>query len=182
MEIEGILNSRPVTYVDDELRSPLTTLQLIIGRRQLSKEDKTPSKTPPTIKELSRRAKYLTTVLSQFWRRWQKEYLTELRVHHNCQLKNRQPTVNVGDIVCIHKDGTPRLFWNMGVVKSLITGRVGVHRGAVVRTRIGDRVIKVTRPLKRLYPVEGVQKRQNRNTDFHITFVGNAELEQVAER
>ena len=185
VEIEGILNSRPLTYVDDELRSPLTPSQLIIGRRLLSKEDKTPSKTPPTRSELSRRAKYLTIVLSQFWRRWQKEYLTELRVHHNCQLKNRQPTVNVGDVVCIHKDGTPRLLWNMGVVKSLITGRDGVHRGAVVRTRSGDRVIEVTRPLKRLYPVEagpGVQERQNRNTDFPITFVGNAEHEHVAER
>ena len=99
--------------------------------------------------------------------------MTELRVHHNCQLKNSQPNVNVGDVVCIHKDRTPRLFWNMGVVKSLITGRDGFHRGAVVRTRSGDRVIEVTRPLKMLYPVEaglGVQERQNRNTDFSITY------------
>ena len=74
VEIEGI---RPLTYVDDhELQSLLTLSQWIIGRRLLSKEDKTPSKTPPTRSELSRRAKYLTTVLSQFWRRWQKEYLT----------------------------------------------------------------------------------------------------------
>ena len=73
----------------------------------------------------------------------------------------------------------------MGVVKSLITGRDGFHRGAVVRTRSGDRVIEVTRPLKRLYPVEagpGVLERHNRNTDFPITFVGNAEHEHVAER
>ena len=42
----------------------------------------------------------------------------------------------------------------------------------------------MTRPLKRLYPVEaglGVQECQNRNTDFPITFVGNAEKEHVAE-
>ncbi|XP_068757821.1 uncharacterized protein [Montipora capricornis] len=110
VEIEGILNLRPLTYVDDELRSPLTPSQLVIGRRLLIKEEKTPSEAPQTRSELSRRAKYLTTVLSQFWRRWQKEYVTELRVHHNCQLKNRQPTVNVGDVVCIHKDRTPRLF------------------------------------------------------------------------
>ncbi|XP_068685002.1 uncharacterized protein [Montipora foliosa] len=98
VEIEGILNSRPLTYVDNKLRSPLTPSQLVIGRRLLSKEEKTPSEAPQTRSELSRRAKYLTTVLSQFWRRWQKEYLTELRVHHNCQLKNRQPTVIVGDV------------------------------------------------------------------------------------
>ena len=64
----------------------------------------------------------------------------------------------------------------MEVVKSFITGRDGFHRGAVVRTRGGDRVIEVTRPLKKLYPVEaGLREpeRQNGNTDFPITFVGN---------
>ncbi|XP_068742560.1 uncharacterized protein [Montipora capricornis] len=184
VEIEGILNSRPLTYVDDELRSLLTPSQLVIGRRLLSKEEKTPSEAPQTRSELSRPAKYLTTVLSQFWRRWQKEYLTELRVHHNCQLKNRQPTVNVGDVVCIHNDRTPRLFWNMGVVKALITGRDGFHRAAVVRTRSGDRVIDVTRPLKKLFPVEtglGVHEHQKGNTDFPITFVGNAEQEHLVD-
>ena len=187
VEIEGILNSRPLTYVDDELRDPLTPSQLIIGRRLLSTEEKTGgprSETSQAATELSRRAKYLTTVLSQFWRRWLKEYLTELRVHHNCHMKNRQPAVNVGDVVCIHKDKTPRQFWNMGVVKSLITGRDGFHRGAVVKTRSRDRVIEVTRPLKKLYPVEagsGVREHQNRNTDFPITFVGNAEQEHIAE-
>ena len=53
VEIEGILNSRPLTctYVDDELRSLLTSSQLVIGRRLLSKGGKTPSKTPPTRSE-----------------------------------------------------------------------------------------------------------------------------------
>ena len=159
VEIEGILNSRPLTYVDDELPSPLTPSQLIIGRRLLSKEEKTPSEAPQTRSELSRRAKYLTTVLSQFWRHRQKEYLTELRVHHNCQLKNRQPTVNVGDYFGIWE-------WSC---KSLTTGRDGFHRAAVVRSRSGDRVIDTTRPLKKLFPLEtglGVHERQNGKTDF----------------
>ena len=72
----------------------------------------------------------------------------------------------------------------MGVVKSLITGRDGYHRGAVVRVRSGDRVVEMTRPLNRLYSeVESQvrEERQNRNTDFAITFVGNAEQEHVSE-
>ena len=70
------------------------------------------------------------------------------------------------------------------MVKALITGRDGFHRAAAVRTQSGDRVIDVTRPLKKLFPVEtglGVHERQNGNTDFLITFVGNAEQEYVAE-
>ena len=73
----------------------------------------------------------------------------------------------------------------MGVVKSLIIGRDCYHRGAVVRVRIGDRVVEMTRPLNRLYPVEVEsqvrEERQNRNTDFPITFVENAEQERVSE-
>ena len=152
VQVEGILNLRPLTYVGDELRDSLTPSQLIIGRRLLSIEGKSGahrSGTSRVASELSRRAKYLSTVLSQFWRCWQKEYLTVLRVHHSCCLKNRQPTVNVGDVVYIHKYKTPRQLWNMGIVTSLITGRDGFHRGAVVRTCSGDRVIEVTRPLKK---------------------------------
>ena len=73
----------------------------------------------------------------------------------------------------------------MGVVKSLIIGRDSYHREAVVRVRIGDRVVEMTRPLNRLYPVEVEsqvrEERQNRNTDFPITFVENAEQERVTE-
>ena len=42
----------------------------------------------------------------------------------------------------------------MGVVKSLITGQDGCHRGAFVKLRSGDRVVEMSRPLNRLYPVE----------------------------
>ena len=53
-----------------------------------------------------------------------------------------------------------------------------------MRTRGGDQVIEVTRLLKKLYPVEdglGEPERQNGNTDFPITFVGNAKQEHVTE-
>ena len=45
--------------------------------------------------------------------------------------------------------------------------------------------MEMTRPLNRLYPVEVEsqvrEERQNRNTDFRNTFVGNAEQEHVSE-
>ena len=50
----------------------------------------------------------------------------------------------------------------------------------------GDLVVEMTRPLNRLYPVQVEsqvrEERQNRNTDFPITFVENAEQEQVSEQ
>ena len=92
VETEGILNSRPLTYVTDEMRDLLTPSQLVIGRRLLSSHGSVnrPSEGYHTVHDLSRREKYLNTLLSHFWKRWQKEYLTELRVHHNCNSSNRE--------------------------------------------------------------------------------------------
>ena len=184
VETEGILNSRLLTYVSDEMRDPLTPSQLVIDRRLLNLHGN--AKQPSagyTVRDLSRREKYLNTLLSHFWKRWQKEYLTELRVHHNYNSSNRKPTIKIRDVVCVYKDKAPRQLWSMGVVKSLITGRDGYHRGAVVTVRSGDRVVEITIPLNRLYPVESQvrEERQNRNTDFPITFEGNAEQEHVSE-
>ena len=114
VETEGILNSRPLTYVSDEMRDPLTPSQLVIGRRLLSSNGsaKQPSGGDHTVRDLSRREKYLNAVLSHFWKRWQKEYLTELRIHHNCNSSNKKPTIKVGD-VCVYKNKAPRQLWNM---------------------------------------------------------------------
>ena len=122
------------------------------------------------------------SMISLWWIRNTDE---ELRVHHNCNSSNRKLAIKVGDVICVCKNKAPRQLCSMGVVKSLITGRDGYHRGAVVRVRSGDRVVEMTRPLNRLYPVEVEsqvrEERQNRNTDFPITFVGNAEQEHVSE-
>ena len=71
VKIEGILNSRPLTYVGDEMRDPLTPSQLVIDRRLLNSGGSITrpcAKTPHTARELSRREKYLNTVFSQFWK------------------------------------------------------------------------------------------------------------------
>ena len=133
------------------------------------------------VRDLSRREKYLSTVLPHFWKCWQKEFLTELRVNHNCNSSNKKPTIKARDVAYVYKDKAPRQLWSMGVVKSLITGRDGYDSGAVVRVRGGDRVVEMIRPLNRLYSVEVESQvrgeRRNRNTDFPITLVGNAELD-----
>ncbi|XP_020601434.1 uncharacterized protein LOC110040534 [Orbicella faveolata] len=83
VEVEGILNSWPLTYVTEDFEEPLTPSSLCIGRRLLS-----PTGNPQVVgaqgnlAPLSRRQRYLDTVLKHFWNRWRKEYLAELREHH----------------------------------------------------------------------------------------------------
>ena len=86
-EVEGVLNSRPITYVyAEDTEEPLTPSHLVIGKRvatlpdasQLTDDDDGPA-------ALQRRARHLNQVLEHFWKRWSREYLVNLREFHQAK-------------------------------------------------------------------------------------------------
>lgn len=85
IEVESVLNFRPLTYVSaGDLEEPLTPSYLMHERCILS--------LPYHLQEvdddeadgqaLKNRLNYLNRVLNSFWSRWRKEYLLELRESH----------------------------------------------------------------------------------------------------
>lgn len=164
VEVEAVLNSRPLSYVSmDDIEEPLTPSHLLVGRRLLSLpdhlcrgsgEEGEDIETGPEL--LSRRARYLNNLLDRFWARWRKEYLLELREthrhHHGC---SDPSPVLVGDVVIVHATDQPRGFWKLGQVEEVLTGRDGKTRGAVVRVAgKGRQATSLYRPIQLLYPLE----------------------------
>ena len=157
VEVEAVLNSRPLTYVYDEFEEPLTLSHLVIGRRILSIPSKNYSiDVPHTQQALSRRAKFLQSILNHFWNRWRAEYLTQLREQHRCSKRvSSLRKVQVGDVVCIQEKTTPRQLWRLGRVQRLLPGPDGEVRSAVVKVKSGNLPSSEwRRPLQRLYPLE----------------------------
>ena len=157
VEVEAALNSRPLTYVFDEMEEPLTPSHLIVGRRILSVPSKNSSnEVDQTEGILTRRAKFLQRTLDHFWNRWKSEYLTQLREYHRYSKRaNSVRKVQVGDIVCLHENKTPRQQWRLGKIERLLPGRDGHVRSAVVRVKSGNSpTAEWRRPLQRLYPLE----------------------------
>ncbi|KAL9975369.1 hypothetical protein ACROYT_G012524 [Oculina patagonica] len=152
IETEGVLNSRPLTYVYDELsEGPLTPSHLVIGRRLL---DQSPVVTAP-MNTLARRERYLNNLLDHFRNRWKEEYLTGIREYQ--KLKGGEPrrAIQVGDIVHIYADKKPRQQWRLGKVEKLLRGRDNVARAAEVVTvdnSLNKTLLK--RPIQKLYPLE----------------------------
>ena len=163
-EIEMIINSRPLSYISpSDLDEPITPSHLLMGRRVLSLPDKLcfsedqdeDFAVSPQI--LSRRMRYLSRTMDQFWSRWRLEYLLELREAHRyggSQLSAGRK-VNIGDIVVVHSDEKRRGFWNMGRIEDVIIGTDGETRGAVVSVYTGQKRSKlIRRPLQKLFPLE----------------------------
>ncbi len=148
------MNSRPLTYNQEELEEPLTPSHLLHGRRlsHLSSGVYFESDFENHDK-LSKRFSYLTLKLSHFWKRWSGEYLAGLRETH--RLQDREPVeIKPGDIVLVGDENKKRGFWKMGIVEELIVGKDGHTRGAKVRMRGAGKPDYLNRPLQKLYPLE----------------------------
>ena len=136
IEVKVVLNSRPLTYVYDEMEDPLTPSHLIIGLRILSMPSRsTSNEVGRNEVTLTRRTKCLQRILGHFWNRWRSEYLTELREHHqhSKRANSLRASVHVGDIICLHVHKIPRQLWRLGKVEHLLRERDGHVRSAAVR-------------------------------------------------
>ena len=168
IEVEAVLNSRPLTYVSTtDWEEPLTPSHLIAGRRIWSlpdhlyhvPEDEEFGSGPEL---LTKRARHLNRTLDRFWSRWRKEYLVELREAHRQHNGHAdQHKIAVDDVVIVHSKDDPRGFWKLGRVKQLTIGRDDKVRGAVVKVSgKGRQATSLHRPIQLLYPLEVPLKNQ----------------------
>ena len=157
-EVEGTLNSRPLTYIEPDINDqPLTPSHLVTGRRLATLPYSTPIlEEDDNSKSLTRRQMYLNLLLNHFWKWWITEYLMSLREFHNLKRKSsRNKTAEVGDVVVIHDDGLSRSKWKTGVVEELIVGEDQEVRGVKVRTLTNKGTITyLKRPVQKIYPLE----------------------------
>ena len=132
VEVELILNNRPLTYLSDDVRDPepLTPSHMLYGRMlnnlpyELVSQEDIQNPSYDEISRLNRAAKFQSLLLTHFSTHWKHEYLTSLREFH-CTSGNNKQEIKVGDVVY---DDRPRISWKMAVGEELITGGDGfVH-------------------------------------------------------
>ena len=154
-EIEGVINSRPLTYVyDDEVEDVLTPAHLLLGRRPLSRNTEPLSNgdVETSNVKLSKRMAYLKTLSDHFWKRFSNEYLLELRSQHTMgNDPTRKP--EVGEIVVVHGK-EKRNLWRLGKIVSFVPGNDGKVRAVVLKVFDGQGNRYIKRPIEKLYPIE----------------------------
>ncbi|GFW49835.1 integrase catalytic domain-containing protein [Trichonephila clavipes] len=152
-EIEGMINSRPITYVGSETEEPipLTPAHFIIEKRITSlppvrlRLDSNLSSRKCLIKAFNYREK----LMRSFWSRWKNENLLNLISVHPSTLKNASE-FKINDVVLIKDDQLPRNFWKLGKILELFPGTDGKVRACKIK--IDSYIIK--HPVQLLYNLE----------------------------
>ncbi|RUS87866.1 hypothetical protein EGW08_004399 [Elysia chlorotica] len=149
-EVEACLNSRPLTFVGDDIDSghALTPSHFLLGRgNHLDNQVSCDDSLNISADELKELEKELDGRLGVFWKRWQDDYLKHLPLPKR---KDKSGKLKIGSVVLIREDNCPRLHWPIGIVEMLIEGRDGVVRTVKVKTNKGF----YFRPIQRLHDLE----------------------------
>jgi len=153
-EVEGTVNNRPLTYDYSEMgEDMITPSHLVYGYRFDCIPDDI--KDEEDEKDIYKRLRYIANKRKHYWKRWQREYLLDLREHHKKINKKGSRLVKDGDVVIVFEESTPRGKWKLGHVKKLIVGKDNQTRGAVIDIVTGKgRLMEIERPVQKLYPLE----------------------------
>ena len=160
VEIEGVINTRPLTYVYDDnegVSYPLTPSHLVNGRNLNRLPNNAYFEICNTYESLSKRAKYNCRLLNSFTSVWKNEYLLGLLEAYRPKGKDnpsQNPNINVNDIVIIRNEQVKRAFWSIGRVIELLNGSDGSTRAARIEVSTGKGKRILQRSLKHLVPLE----------------------------
>jgi len=175
VEIESVINARPISYVgegaDDPL--PITPNQFLNNRRSTRADPEpainlmAPTSTSIALLELDKlRRDYVTDICSRFVN----DYLLQLDNFHSKGKSGRK--IRLGEIVVIHDEHSKRLMWSIGVVKELIPSRDGLIRSVMLKVPNGN---IINRAIQSLHPIE---LREDLDEDVEVA---NLELIQEQE-
>ncbi|GBN80911.1 hypothetical protein AVEN_144971-1 [Araneus ventricosus] len=138
-EVEAVFNSRPLTYVYNDLRQPLP-----LQPEQFLNFARSDSTLPIHFKEIiaadsSRRSlierkKYQNLLVKQLWSKWKKQYMMDLRNAHALKNPNPQRNIAIDDVVLIEGDNKSKLLWRIGRAIQVFPGRDGGVRSCLLKT------------------------------------------------
>ena len=145
VEVENLINSRPITKVsEDPDDGVLTPNHLLIMH----------DNTEYSAQNLDlgaifrRKWKRVMQIRNQFWKTWTTRYLQELQLRS--KWTKESPEVKEGDIVLQMEAGSPRGVWPLAIITSIIKSHDGIVRSVNVKTSKSS----YTRPVNKLVKLE----------------------------
>ena len=156
VEIEHMMNSRPLTYLSEENIEAITPYHLMNGRNLADRGSHVRMYCGNESVNLKNRASYVSSLINQYWKRFYHEYTTELRERMMYDRNVRcESKLTVGDVVLIREEKVKPLHWRKGKIEELVKGRDGAVRGVILKSTTPDgKAIYLKRSVKLITPLE----------------------------
>ncbi|XP_055913226.1 uncharacterized protein LOC129946883 [Eupeodes corollae] len=152
IQIESVLNSRPITPISDNPSDlyALTPGHFIIGCPLTC----LPEPDVLEVKSINSLSRYqlLQWYFQMFWKRWSTEYLQNLQLRTKWKQSQSQNNLRIGDVVLIVEENSPPLKWKLGKIIEVQPGKDDIVRKATVKTSTGI-IERASMKLRRL-PIE----------------------------
>nr|CAD2124584.1 unnamed protein product [Meloidogyne enterolobii] len=164
IEVERILNERPLTYYTSrELVIPLRPIDILdcsvenpsgINLTSMIDEDQDYEPTKSNATNLLRAHQLAMLKSHNFWKQWKDTYLLNLRERwHQVKSKNIGfPYIDQIVLIKSENDQCPRSLWSRGRINKIITDRT-------VQIQVGNKYI--VRPVNLLFPLETENESEN---------------------
>ncbi|KAK7933404.1 hypothetical protein WMY93_004300 [Mugilogobius chulae] len=143
IEVEGVLNSKPLGYVSSDIADidPITPNMLLMGRRDAS----LPQAVYGTREQLGRRKwRHSQVIADHFWTQFVRRYLPSLQ--HRQKWQQTSPALALGQVVMVVDSQLPRALWPVGKITQVFPSPDGQVR--VAQVTIGKHTYK--RPVAKL--------------------------------
>ncbi|XP_058987609.1 uncharacterized protein LOC131806839 [Musca domestica] len=170
IEIEAILNSRPLTPISDDPNdlAALTPGHFLVGEPLTAQVDPSANQWSTS---LTSRWKVVSQIRHEFWKRWSTEYLNTLQERRKWSTPS--PNVEPGQLVIIKEDNMPVMQWPLGRITRTYKGNDGAVRVVDVKTQNGE----IKRAITRLAPLWKKEKEplppiETKNMDGFSTGIG----------
>lgn len=161
VEIEGILNSRPLTPMSSDPNdlSVLTPGHFLIGEPLTAMVD---PHSEPRQGNAAQRWKMISVLKDGFWKRWTWEYLSELQ--NRCKWIKKCDNIEPGTMVLVKGENTPALKWQLGRIVNCTKGMDGLVRVVDVRTQTGV----ISRPIEKIAVLPIHNNQQESQDDANV--------------
>ena len=148
LDIEIMLNNRPLAYIEKEIDYSILTPNSLILRCDVNFPGAALHESES--ETIKKRHKYIKRCKEALWKRWKYECLVAVRKKPNLKNKDKTFKINVGDVVLIKGEEKNRGHWKIGILNHLYNGKDNTIR--VAQLHIGKKLID--RSIQLLYPFE----------------------------
>lgn len=140
-QVEACLNSRPLCPITSD---PSDCLALTPGHFLIGDALLAPPESSAQTHNVSTRWQLVQKLKNDFWKRWQRDYLT--RLQNRPKWATKSSNIEINDLVLIMEDNLPPSRWALGRVRQTFPGSDGFTRVATIKCQSG----LIKRPIAKL--------------------------------